>query len=199
MMDVYKDKKTSPNFFSLGREKFSFKFLFRYGFYRVIWFGIVAKFGIVSVNKKAVIRKLNPIEAFALICQKHYIELELKTADLINESREDMDEFKRFRAAETAKQKGISSQEIADILSDYNSQKPVDFTKIGTDSISEELLFIESINAMAVHVSYGTSEPLQYLIYDGYDYELIGYIFYEPIIEYTKFINTKKLCSDQKI
>ena len=43
-----------PRFFSLHSEKFELKWLFRYGFWRVIYFGIIAKFGIITVNKKPV-------------------------------------------------------------------------------------------------------------------------------------------------
>ena len=43
-----------PRFFSLHGEKFKLKWLFRYGFWRVIYFGIIAKFGIITVNKEAV-------------------------------------------------------------------------------------------------------------------------------------------------
>jgi len=43
-----------PRFFSLHGEKFNIKWLFRYGFWRVIYFGIIAKFGIITVNKEAV-------------------------------------------------------------------------------------------------------------------------------------------------
>lgn len=43
-----------PRFFSLHGEKFKMKWLFRYGFWRVIYFGIIAKFGIITVNKEAV-------------------------------------------------------------------------------------------------------------------------------------------------
>lgn len=43
-----------PRFFSLDGEKFKLKWLFRYGFWRVIYFGIIAKFGITTVNKEAV-------------------------------------------------------------------------------------------------------------------------------------------------
>jgi len=43
-----------PRFFSLHGEKFTAKWLIRYGFWRVIYFGIVAKFGIITVNKKPV-------------------------------------------------------------------------------------------------------------------------------------------------
>ena len=41
-------------FFSLQGEKFKAKWLLRYGFWRVIYFGIIAKFGIITVNKEAV-------------------------------------------------------------------------------------------------------------------------------------------------
>ena len=43
-----------PRFFSLHGKKFKAKWLFRYGFWRVIYFGIIAKFGIITVNKEAV-------------------------------------------------------------------------------------------------------------------------------------------------
>ncbi|NLA25515.1 MAG: hypothetical protein GX879_11175 [Bacteroidales bacterium] len=43
-----------PRFFSLYGEKFKLKWLYRYGFWRVIYFGIIAKFGIITVNKEAV-------------------------------------------------------------------------------------------------------------------------------------------------
>ncbi len=43
-----------PRFFSLHGEKFKAKWLFRYGFWRVVYFGIIAKFGIITVNKEAV-------------------------------------------------------------------------------------------------------------------------------------------------
>ncbi len=43
-----------PCFFSLNDEKFKAKWLFRYGFWRIVYFGIIAKFGIVTVNRKPV-------------------------------------------------------------------------------------------------------------------------------------------------
>lgn len=41
-------------FFSLHGENFKLKWFFRYGFWRIIYFGILAKFGFVTVNKEAV-------------------------------------------------------------------------------------------------------------------------------------------------
>ena len=41
-------------FLSIHGEKFKVKWMFRYGFWRVIYFGIIAKFGIISINKEAV-------------------------------------------------------------------------------------------------------------------------------------------------
>lgn len=38
-------------FFSLNNEKFELKWLFSYGFWRIVRFGILAKFGIITVDK----------------------------------------------------------------------------------------------------------------------------------------------------
>jgi len=91
-------KPITPTFFCLCNEKFSLKWLFRHGFYKILWFGVLAKFNVITVNKKAV---------------------------------------------------------------------------------------------NGIFISYGTASPLQYLIDDGYSHDVIGYIFYEPIIKYTKPVNTK--------
>ena len=43
-----------PRFIVLGGETFKFKWLKRWGFYRILWFGLIAKFGWITVNKEAV-------------------------------------------------------------------------------------------------------------------------------------------------
>lgn len=42
------------SFIRLHSEYFNIKWLFRYGFWRIILFGIIAKFGYITVNKKPV-------------------------------------------------------------------------------------------------------------------------------------------------
>jgi len=62
MIDVNKEKMNKPyticgvrvSFIRLDKEYFNIQWLLRYGFWRVIWFGIVAKFGYTTVNKKPV-------------------------------------------------------------------------------------------------------------------------------------------------
>lgn len=80
-------------FFSLCGEKFNVKWLFKYGFWRVIYFGIIVKFGIITVNK-------------------------------------------------------------------------------------------EPVNG--IYISYGTANPLQDLLDKGYRVRLIGWVFNEPILEYSQ-------------
>ena len=43
-----------PHFIVLDGEAFKFKWLKRWGFYRILWFGLIAKFGWTTVNKKPV-------------------------------------------------------------------------------------------------------------------------------------------------
>jgi len=88
-----------PRFFSLHGEKFKLKWLVIYGFWRIIYFGIIAKFGIVTVNKKAVNK---------------------------------------------------------------------------------------------IYISYGTAIPIRDLLDKGYRARLIGYVFNEPILEYSREIRTEK-------
>lgn len=38
-------------FFSLNVEKFELKWLFKYGFWKIIYFSILAKFGVITVYK----------------------------------------------------------------------------------------------------------------------------------------------------
>jgi len=60
MENLNKEAKTQPytifgvrvSFIRLDKEYFNTKWLLRYGFWRVIWFGIVAKFGYITVNKE---------------------------------------------------------------------------------------------------------------------------------------------------
>lgn len=49
-MNLFLTVKAKQRFIVLGGETFKLKWLKRWGFYRVIWFGIIAKFGMHSNN-----------------------------------------------------------------------------------------------------------------------------------------------------
>ena len=40
------------SFFNINNEEFQFEWLFRYGFWRIIWFCIKAWFGLITINKE---------------------------------------------------------------------------------------------------------------------------------------------------
>lgn len=146
---IIKNKK--PVFFSLYEDKFSFKWLFRYGFYRIIWFGIVAKFGFTSLSKKPGIRKLKPYQILFLTIPK-------RVCSIRNETEGEY--LQRMKLFEAKQMKWIEEN---------------------------------NLNALAIFISIGRANPLQHLIDDGYNSEIIGYVFNEPIVEYTKFVNAEKI------
>ena len=52
-MNLFLTVKAKQRFIVLGGETFKLKWLKRWGFYRVLWFGMIAKFGWIIVNKQA--------------------------------------------------------------------------------------------------------------------------------------------------
>ncbi len=99
MMDEKIDNQLTPSLFSLYDEKFSLKWLFRYGFYRILWFGLLAKFNVVSVNKKEVISYLSPTIRLHLAIMNHVVKMSRITLDLYQQKQDDMEEFRKFREA----------------------------------------------------------------------------------------------------
>lgn len=61
-VEIMRDKTEKPctmfgiriSFIIIHKEYFKLKWLLRYGFWRIIWFGIVAKFGYTTVNKNPI-------------------------------------------------------------------------------------------------------------------------------------------------
>lgn len=62
MENLNKETQTQPytifgvrvSFIRLGKDYFNTKWLLSYGFWRIVWFGIVAKFGYTTVNKEPI-------------------------------------------------------------------------------------------------------------------------------------------------